>query len=201
MDDSCGKNLTDCDIVRVLVFLVGTVIIVMLATMHGSWRARKKIGEGQVLEYNGIMKAFPIAINATFLVLMIVVAYFINKFKAGMTGEEAIPLLFLIMVFLTWVPYLQYWGVFFVLTQEGIQRCSFWAGDSSLKWGDMETIKFSSQSKLFVVQGHGTKVRLSMYLDGIGDFVQQVSLKVPPQNWASARKQIESVLIASKRDR
>src|SRR5260370_7272968 len=72
------------------------------------------------------------------------------------------------------------------LTEEGITRFSPWSGPITLKWIEVEHIRYSSINRWFVVVGAGQAIPVSRHLGGVGFFVSAVRRKVAAERCASA---------------
>lgn len=81
-----------------------------------------------------------------------------------------------------------------VVTEEGITRFSPWSGLATLKWIDVERVRYSSVNQWFVVESAGGLIRISRHLEGIGEFAGTLKRKVAGERWASAA----SALAAAK---
>jgi hypothetical protein len=73
-----------------------------------------------------------------------------------------------------------------VLTEEGIRAFSPWRGSVTLKWLDVESVRYSALNSWFILRGAGQTVRVSKYLSGVGAFVEIVRRKVAAERWVSA---------------
>lgn len=73
-----------------------------------------------------------------------------------------------------------------VLTEEGITRFSPWSGPVTLKWIEVEHVRYSSINHWFVVAGAGQAIRVSRHLAGMGSFVDTVRRKVATERCAGA---------------
>ena len=73
-----------------------------------------------------------------------------------------------------------------VLTEDGITRISPWTGKLTLRWNEIERIRYSAANRWFVIDGAGQTMRISRHLIGIGAFADIVRRQVPGPRWASA---------------
>jgi hypothetical protein len=75
-----------------------------------------------------------------------------------------------------------------VLAEDAILRSSPWSGLASLKWSEVERIRYSMINRWFTAEGAGVVIRVSQNLSGIRIFADLVQRKVAPQHWADAAR-------------
>ena len=80
-----------------------------------------------------------------------------------------------------------------ILTEEGITRDSPWSKVLTVKWGEVERVRYSSLNQWFLVVGAGCTIRVSRHLSGIDMFAVMVRRKVMPERWVSASRAIYGV--------
>lgn len=80
-----------------------------------------------------------------------------------------------------------------VVTEEGLTRYSPWLGESTLNWGDVESVQYSAINFWFIVAGGGKVIRVSRYLAGIDAFADAVHRKVVPDRRAGAAAALDAV--------
>lgn len=73
-----------------------------------------------------------------------------------------------------------------VLTEDGITRTSPWRGTTTLRWSDIERIRYSAVNRWFVVQSATATIRVSRHLVGLRAFAAAVRQRVPADRWTSA---------------
>jgi hypothetical protein len=80
-----------------------------------------------------------------------------------------------------------------LLTEEGLSRFSPWSKAITLKWMEVERVRYSPVNRWFTVEGAGRTVRVSRHLAGIGAFVAMVRRKVAVERCANAAKVLDAV--------
>jgi hypothetical protein len=80
-----------------------------------------------------------------------------------------------------------------MLTEEGITRYSPWSGPVTVKWIEVEHIRYSSINRWFAVAGAGLTIRVSRHLVGIGIFAQTVRRKVASERCANAATVLDAL--------
>ena len=79
-----------------------------------------------------------------------------------------------------------------VVAEDGITRSSPWSGLATLKWIDVERVRYSSVNQWFTVEGAGGTIRVSRHLEGISEFAGTLKRKVASERWASAARAVGS---------
>jgi hypothetical protein len=73
-------------------------------------------------------------------------------------------------------------------TEQGIAIRSPWARARSISWQDVEGVTYSESMRWFVVRAKdGTKLRVSLYLGGIGQLLEAFSRHLAAGSWALPR--------------
>jgi hypothetical protein len=81
-----------------------------------------------------------------------------------------------------------------VLTEEAITRVSSWTGRAiTLRWSDIERVRYSSVNSWFVLTGAKGTIRVSRYLLGIGAFGRLVKSKIAPERCVGAAKTLDGI--------
>ncbi len=73
-----------------------------------------------------------------------------------------------------------------VVTEEGLTRFSAWRGPATLKWIEVERVRYSAVNRSFLVEGGGRTISASRELTGISVFAVTVKRKLPTASWANA---------------
>jgi hypothetical protein len=73
-----------------------------------------------------------------------------------------------------------------VLTEEEIMRYSPWKGKLTLRWADVEHVRYSTANRWFVLTGPSGAIRVSRHLEGMRGFADMVKRKVAAERWAEA---------------
>jgi hypothetical protein len=73
-----------------------------------------------------------------------------------------------------------------VVMEEGLTRFSAWSGPVTLKWTEIERIRYSIANQTFSVEGTGRILRVSRHLTGIGVFAESVQQKLASATWSGA---------------
>jgi hypothetical protein len=80
-----------------------------------------------------------------------------------------------------------------VVSEEGLARSSPWSGAVTLKWIEVERVRYSAVNRWFVVEGAGRTIRVSRHLAGIGAFVELLRRHVAAERLASAAAVLDAV--------
>ena len=81
-----------------------------------------------------------------------------------------------------------------VVTEEGLTRFSAWSGPITLKWTEIERIRYSIANQTFSVQGAGRIIRVSRHLTGVGVFAESVQRKLASATWSDAARAMHGLL-------
>jgi hypothetical protein len=172
--------------------MMQTVFVILAALLMSCWLALAVLGPRRmdtasalaVLRYGVVLRMLALLLAMTPLVILF---YSMRKFhwetpaKFNLAG----------FAFLTFSAIVGLWlielaRVQIVLTADGITRTSPWSGLATLKWSEVERVRYSSANRWFLVEGAGHTIRVSRYLTGIGIFAEVVQRKVAAERWASA---------------
>jgi hypothetical protein len=80
-----------------------------------------------------------------------------------------------------------------VVTEEGLTRFSPWSGPATLKWTEVERVRYSAANRSFVVDGAGRTISVSRHLAGIDGFAATVRRKLATERWASAAEVMQKL--------
>ena len=71
-----------------------------------------------------------------------------------------------------------------VVSKDWITSLSRWSGHRTFRWGEIDSIRYSNYSKLYVIVGPGgKKIYASEYLSGFGELSAEFRKKIPPERW------------------
>jgi hypothetical protein len=80
-----------------------------------------------------------------------------------------------------------------VVTEDGLTRHSPWAGTGSLRWIDVEVVRYSAGNRYFTVSGGGQTIRVSRSLSGLSIFAETLRRKVAEERRTAAATALEAV--------
>ncbi len=80
-----------------------------------------------------------------------------------------------------------------VMTEDGITRDSPWSQSVTLRWIEIERVRYSSVNRWFIVEGAGKAIRVSRHLANIGAFAAAVRHRVAAERWVGAASVIDAV--------
>jgi hypothetical protein len=176
-----------------------TVYVLLAACMMLFWLVLVVLGPRRadashiiaVLRYGVVLRTLALAIALTPpLITILVVWAFLWKNQATLNFAGISLLAFSAIAGLLLIEVTR---VQVVLTEEGITRFSPWSGPITLKWIEVEHVRYSSINRWFVVAGAGQAIRVSRHLGGIGFFVKTVRRKVAAERCASAAAALEGM--------
>jgi hypothetical protein len=126
--------------------------------------------------------ALAIALAAP-LVMIYVIAMFawnsdtrVNIAGVALLGTSIIAGVLLIEVMRTQV----------VVTEDGLTRFSPWSAPSTLRWLEVERVRYSAVNQWFLVEGAGRTIRVSRHLTGVSVFADVVKRRLATNAWAGA---------------
>jgi hypothetical protein len=79
-----------------------------------------------------------------------------------------------------------------VLTEDGITRFSPWTGQATLRWADVESVRYSAVNRWFVVRATNATIRVSRHLVGVREFAETVKRKVAAERLSSAMAALDA---------
>lgn len=85
---------------------------------------------------------------------------------------------------------------YFVVSDDGIERCRFGISRVFIPWSEVESVRFTygQYARGYHVCGLNRHIELTTWLDGMPQFATAVITKVPPERWASAKMHIMGLL-------
>jgi hypothetical protein len=186
--------------------MMQTVFVVLAVLLMSCWLALAVLGPRRmdkanalaVLRYGVVLRMLALLLAMTPLVILL---YAMRKFhwetpaKFNLAGFAFLTFSAIVGLWLIEVARVQ-----IVVTEDGITRSSPWSGVATLKWSEIERVRYSSANRWFVVEGAGHTIRVSRYLTGIGVFAEVVERKITADKWASAAGAL-TALRQSKPDR
>lgn len=93
---------------------------------------------------------------------------------------------FLVTSFVMALPLIEVTRTQVVVTEEGLTRFSAWSGPITLKWIEIERIRYSAVHGSFLVERGVRTIRVSRHLTGVSVFATTVKRKLATASWASA---------------
>ena len=152
--------------------LTGFLIYFFIVLVFSARKNRAKVDKASgvlVLEYGGVLKAFPVMMGA-FLAGMTI---FITLQVVLQSNDDAVWMLVFV---LAWsIPLaifaIEVYGVKFELSPDGIRKRSPWSNGFFAVWSEVESVTFSGLWEWYIVQTSKGKMRLSVVLDGLDDFL------------------------------
>jgi hypothetical protein len=176
-------------IVGKIVVGVGTVALLSAAMALARRPAQIHRPTGAaVLVYNWMFRG--LALLGVGLVVSLTVATLLEpRVRVGETLVFASIFLLLTLAFL-----LETFQVRVVMTSEGVLSWSPWRRRRSLTWSDVTETRYSEICRWFVLVGRdGTKIRVSVYLVGIREFIDAVREHLAPVAYEKATSGFEHV--------
>jgi len=73
-----------------------------------------------------------------------------------------------------------------VLSEDGIARRSPWRGYAFLRWTEVTRVRYSAVNRWFVFEGAGGTIRVSRFLENIGELVRLARRKLVADRFANA---------------
>ncbi len=161
-------------------------------------RARRDVKSGElILEYG---RGFRILMSVTSLILPALILIMMIIQSKGFQDLEPLKELvekwhiFAILLFFTvGIPMpvlMELWGVAHRISKEGIQKGSPWSKDFFLRWGDIRSITYSGLPEWLVIDSSGGTIRISIYLNGLGDLALAIQENVPEWKWSKVKEQL-----------
>jgi len=166
-----------------------TMIIEALILSKRKKSARKSESTGELLlDYNRGLKGFAVFGTGFFIFILAInaMANWPSLTATVVMVVATIVALGLPALFLLIESSCVEYGV----SRYGIRKKSPWSRDFFCPWSSIESIVFSVSSQWFVIKSREGKIRLHMYLSGLGDFARAVMENVPPERWVGAESQI-----------
>ena len=148
-------------------------------------QARKDPRTGElVLEYGRSVRRVPFAAGlfwAVFLPLIVL-------WQGFPAGEDLVWLAFIMAFVATPLAALtvETHGVQHRVSEVGFQKGSPWSRDYFLPWPEVQRISFNRNASGYVIRSWRGKIRISMVLDGLQDFLHIARRNVPPDRWQNA---------------
>jgi hypothetical protein len=169
-----------------IVFLVlaASVILLWLALAVRPSRKVELPNVIAVLRYGSFLRTVALILALAPPTIMVVLVWSLtwrSSSALAMAGTSLLVLSFLAGLLLIEVGTGQ-----IVLAEEGITRFSFWTGWMTLKWSEVQRIRYSTVNRWFVVMGTAGTIRVSRHLAGTATFVETVQRKVASERYASA---------------
>ena len=128
-----------------------------------------------VLRYSWFLRTFGFAIG------ILVPAFFILVVPVRTAAEVALEFILLaVSILFGGYYFIESMALRITVTQEGINSISPWRKPRFIRWNDIQEIVFSKANGLIIVIGPvGEKIRVSLFLIGIRDFLQEIETRVP----------------------
>lgn len=73
-----------------------------------------------------------------------------------------------------------------IVTEESITRMSPWTGTCTMKWSEIENVRYADVNRWFVITGGIGVIRVSRYLGGLRELAETLRRKVSAERWADA---------------
>lgn len=75
-----------------------------------------------------------------------------------------------------------------VIDRSGIRKKSIWKGAQEIKWNEIKAVSYSKNLSCFVLESFtGEKIRISMFIKGINQFVQDLEAAVSREKLTDAK--------------
>jgi hypothetical protein len=173
-----------------------TVYVLLAAALMLAWLVLLVRGPRRVEVPNLAVLRYGVFWRSLALVLALVPPVIMVYAVWGFPWRNESTLTFAGVLFLASVvcglPLIEATRVQIVITEEGLLRHSPWSGPLTLKWIDVESVRYSALNRWFIVAGAGQAIRVSRYLGGIGVFVDAVRRKVAAERCVSAAAALDA---------
>ncbi len=80
-----------------------------------------------------------------------------------------------------------------VVNEEGLTRFSPWTGQATLRWADVESVRYSAVNRWFVLRGSNASIRVSRHLKGMHTFAETVKRKVATERLSAVAEVLNTV--------
>jgi hypothetical protein len=174
-----------------------TVYVLLAAALMLAWLVllvrgprRVEVPNLAVLRYGVFWRSLALALALAPPVIMVYAVWGVPwRNEATLTFAGV---LFLATSVVCGLPLIEATRVQIVITEEGLLRHSPWSGPLTVKWIEVESVRYSALNRWFIVAGAGQAIRVSRYLGGIGAFVEAVRRKVAAERCVSAAAALEA---------
>lgn len=168
------------------------VYITIAACMMAVWLAlavfgaRKPMRPGALAEmrYGPALRSLALALALLGPLIMI---YVIGTFAwRSDTRLHLAGVAFLVTSIIMALPLIEVTRVQVVVTDDGLTRFSPWTQPVTLRWAEVERVRYEAANRSFLVEGGGRTIRVSRHLSGIDFFADRVKRKLATATWAGA---------------
>lgn len=188
-------------IIGVAISVAAAALLEALLLRSRRLKARKDIDSDElILEYGGgwriLMIVGSLLMPVIFLIVITVQSRGFQDMGAISELEESWPVFVLSMLIPSglFIPgAIETFSVAHRITKVGIKKHTPWTKDFYITWGEIDSITYDNFNKWFVIKCYLGTLRLSVFLNGIGDFAQAVEEKVPRPKWEKVRDLIHLV--------
>lgn len=70
-----------------------------------------------------------------------------------------------------------------VVSEDGVTRYSPWSGQATLRWADIQSVRYSTLNRWFVLRGPAASIRVSRHLTGWKEFAHTLQRKLARERW------------------
>lgn len=172
----------------IVIIGVATLVpfIEMLLFQSVRRRARRDLVTGEaILEYGRGLKGLFVFGALFFSFVALGTAGAFESSSANLRGRITLAALFVPFIALYCVGIAEVFGAWGRFDSEAITKHSPWKGKLSLAWSEIQSIKYSPTNRWFVLHSARGKIRISNYLNGIGELLAIARERVPPEKWAA----------------
>ena len=175
-----------------------TVYVCLAAGLMLCWLVLAALGPRKVdvpnlavLRYGVMLRSLALAFALVPLMMMLYAVWaFLWKTPAALNLAGVLFMAFSVVAGLLLIEVTR---VQIILTEDAITRFSPWSGLATLKWIDVQRVRYSSVNQWFAIESAGTTIRVSRHLVGIGEFAGTLKRKVAGERWASAESALAAV--------
>ncbi len=171
-----------------MVLVAHVAVVGTLGYLVGTSRgrvARDPVTGDFYLQYSLAYKILPLILTVCIAIIALCVTYGVPITPSNATIYLAVALpISAALIYLT----LETTGTVHRVTHEGIRAHSPWREDRLIRWEEIIEIRFAGLAQtLDIVTARG-RLRLHLYLSGLGDLAERLVERVPESRWKKAAK-------------
>jgi|GEM_PF-5065191 len=168
---------------------VTTALLFLLLALRKPWARGERGTDVGILEYGRGLKAFAVlgVGFASFMTFVAAWGYFMTPDFGGWT-----PGLVLTVVGSIWLiagPLaVEVFGAWCRFSPSLIVRHSSWKGTLSVRWEEIEWIRYDMSSERYLIRTPRGTIHLHNYLDGLPEFVELARSRIPAERWGKPKR-------------